>query len=236
MSLGWSSVIDYINKCVCVCVSSAYLLLIENRSILCSALGNSSIALITQNKHRTPNELTPFSPLFLLCFHRCATKGSPEEAACAREVFQIRAVAKEGGPAAPEGCPRHPESQKVPKAGGEDESPGGSKLPQAPDQPAQQTTARLAHHEQLCQPQMSPLPALCTDKSLEGQKSLGDYSFVSDVISVAVLFDLPCPVRAHQYPRPILIHYFLTPCPLSNTPPTLPPSYGAQTCLHILPV
>lgn len=44
---------------------------------------------------------------------------------------------------------------------------------------------------------MSPLPALCTDKSLEGEKK--DYSFVSDVISVAVLFDLPCPVRAHQF-------------------------------------
>lgn len=36
-------------------------------------------------------------------------------------------------------------------------------------------------------------------QSLEGEKKrLGDYSFVSDVISVAVLFDLPCPVRAHQ--------------------------------------
>lgn len=30
------------------------------------------------------------------------------------------------------------------------------------------------------------------------KKRLGDYSFVSDVISVAVHFDLPCPVRAHQ--------------------------------------
>lgn len=45
---------------------------------------------------------------------------------------------------------------------------------------------------------MSPLLALCTDKSLDGEKRLGDYSFVSDVISVAVLFDLPCPVRVHQ--------------------------------------
>lgn len=43
-----------------------------------------------------------------------------------------------------------------------------------------------------------PAASPCTDKSLEGEKRLGDYSFVSDVISVAVLFDLLCPVRAHQ--------------------------------------
>lgn len=110
--------------------------------------------------------LFPFPSIFRL--H--ATIGSPKEAACDREVFQIRGVAEEGGPAAPEGCPRHPEGQKVSEAGGEDQSPGAGNLPQAPDQPAQQTASRLAHHGRPCQPQMSPLPALCTDKSLEGEK------------------------------------------------------------------
>lgn len=71
---------------------------------------------------------------------------------------------------------------------------------------------------------MSPLPALCTDKSLEGEKRLGDYSFVSDVISVAVLFDLPCPVRAHQSLPPVLIHYFLTSSPYSNASPSTQPT------------
>lgn len=55
---------------------------------------------------------------------------------------------------------------------------------------------------------MSPLLALCTDKSWMEEKRLGDYSFVSDVISVAVLFDLPCPVRAHHpspYSYPLLL-------------------------------
>lgn len=79
-------------------------------------------------------------------------------------------MAEEGGPAAPEGCPRHSEGQKVQEASGEDQSAGADRLPQAPDQPAQQTASRLAHHGQLRQPQMSPLPALCTDKSLDGEK------------------------------------------------------------------
>ena len=107
---------------------------------------------------------------FFLYFRLHATIGSLKEAACDREVFQIRGVAEEGGPAAPEGCPGHPEGQKVSEAGGEDQSPGAGDLPQASDQPAQQTASRLARHGQLCQPQMSPLPALCTDKSLEGEK------------------------------------------------------------------
>lgn len=109
-------------------------------------------------------------PLFFLHFRLHATIGSLKEAACDREVFQIRGVAEEGGPAAPEGCPGHPEGQKVSEAGGEDQSPGAGDLPQASDQPAQQTASRFARHGQLRQPQMSPLPALCTDKSLEGEK------------------------------------------------------------------
>lgn len=56
------------------------------------------------------------------------------------------------------------------------------------------------------------------------KKRLGDYSFVSDVISVAVLFDLPCPVRAHQSLPLLSSTTSWPPGPFSNGPPQPHPS------------
>lgn len=80
---------------------------------------------------------------------------------------------------------------------------------------------------------MSPLLALCTDKSWMEKKRLGDYSFVSDVISVAVLFDLPA-LSEPTIPHPALIHYFLTlwPCFYCDPPLERPPTPMHR--LHIL--
>lgn len=109
-----------------------------------------------------------------------------------------------------------------------------SKLP-----PVLHTTDNFVNHKWArCQP-FAQTRAMRVTK-----KRLGDYSFVSDVISVAVLFDLPCPVRAHQTFPPALVHYVLNPWPFPNAPPTppnlLPPkpqplSSGIWTCLYILP-
>lgn len=79
------------------------------------------------------------------------------------------------------------------------------------------------------EPAASPLHR----QELDGEKRLGDYSFVSDVISVAVLFDLPCPVRAH-HPSPCSYPLLLDPLALFSTvtPPERPPTPMHR--LHIL--
>lgn len=56
------------------------------------------------------------------------------------------------------------------------------------------------------------------------KKRLGDYSFVSDVISVAVLFDLPCPVRAHQSLPLLSSTTSWPPGPFLMPPPTPQPN------------
>lgn len=66
------------------------------------------------------------------------------------------------------------------------------------------------------------------------KKRLGDYSFVSDVISVAVLFDLPCPVRAHQSLPLHISTTSWTPGPflMPPLPPELPPPHQPTLLWH----
>ena len=63
------------------------------------------------------------------------------------------------------------------------------------------------------------------------KKRLGDYSFVSDVISVAVLSDLPCPVRAHQS-LPLLSSTTSWPSGPFLLPPSNPPTHPPPAHKH----
>lgn len=98
-----------------------------------------------------------------------------------------------------------------------------SKLP-----PVLLTTDNFVSHKWArCQP-------FAQTRVLRVKKRLGDYSFVSDVISVAVLFDLPCPVRAHQSLPLHISTTSWTPGPflMPPLPPELPPPHQPTLLWH----